>query len=95
MKHHCFRSWHTLPVILWEYILFWAHYAATCPNLFILCEIIPLKTNKVNVQNHGKAKMESVITVVTCVFRILIAVEMTDAASMDVKMTVYLPVSGM
>ena len=38
--------------------------------------------------------MESVITVVTCAFRILIAVEMTDAASMDVKMTVYLPVSG-
>ena len=38
--------------------------------------------------------MESVITVVTCAFRILIAVEMIDAASMDAKMTVYLPVSG-
>jgi len=48
-----------------------------------------LKQNLADVQNHGKDKMGSVITVVTCVAKTLIVLEMTDAVSMDAKMTVW------
>ena len=47
-----------------------------------------------DVLNHGKDKMGSVITVVTCVAKTLIVLEMTDAVSMDAKMTAWHQVYG-